>query len=570
MARPFTGKRHVGERREKRPNGDIYVYERITAYDQKTQKTRTVSEHLKGKIKAGTSEIVATRYKSKKGEDGSRAIARTHTGVTDILEWAGRESGIDADVMASFDEGEARKLLSIARYWVATDGASLPRLESWQNMHDLPYPHGISEDVYSDLFKSVGQNEDGVQSYFLARARRLSPNPVIALDSTTISTYSENQLEARRGFNKDHDGLPTIKYVTAYSEQDEEPIAYAKQPGNIPDVISVENALRQLEALGVRKPLMVTDAGYCSEHNLMEYTRRNMKFLTIMDATPVWIRQAIDAIREEISRISSVCPFDLTVSGAKTCVEHEFHYIRQRSRNGISAGETVTFTRRLYLYVFYSGERKLKRSQDFRAELLLLKRQLEEGQTEFTKAAEKRIEKYLVRSRTERGGHLRILFNDTAIQEAERYFGFFVLVSNQSLELFKALSYYRLREKIEEFFADVKESFDGRKPRVWYPDNLRGRQFAQFIGLGYHCFIAKMIRKVKNTLEISPAEETAEEERKRKKLLSWLDSHSFAQIMDWFDCIETTTVKTDTVQARWSTETTEQDRRFLKPLGVIK
>ena len=168
MARPFTGKRHVGERREKRPNGDIYVYERITAYDQKTQKTRTVSEHLKGKIKAGTSEIVATRYKSKKGEDGSRAIARTHTGVTDILEWAGRESGIDADVMASFDEGEARKLLSIARYWVATDGASLPRLESWQNMHDLPYPHGISEDVYSDLFKSVGQNEDGVQSYFLA------------------------------------------------------------------------------------------------------------------------------------------------------------------------------------------------------------------------------------------------------------------------------------------------------------------------------------------------------------------------------------------------------------------
>ncbi len=30
MAKPITGKTHVGERREKSPNGDIYVYERIT------------------------------------------------------------------------------------------------------------------------------------------------------------------------------------------------------------------------------------------------------------------------------------------------------------------------------------------------------------------------------------------------------------------------------------------------------------------------------------------------------------------------------------------------------------
>ena len=29
MANPITGKMHVGERREKRSNGDIYVYERV-------------------------------------------------------------------------------------------------------------------------------------------------------------------------------------------------------------------------------------------------------------------------------------------------------------------------------------------------------------------------------------------------------------------------------------------------------------------------------------------------------------------------------------------------------------
>ena len=68
MAKPITGKTHVGERREKRPNGDIYVYERITAYNEKTKKTYTVSQKLKGKIKAGTLNIVPTRPKKQKGE----------------------------------------------------------------------------------------------------------------------------------------------------------------------------------------------------------------------------------------------------------------------------------------------------------------------------------------------------------------------------------------------------------------------------------------------------------------------------------------------------------------------
>ncbi len=54
MAKPITGKIHVGERREKRPNGDIYIYERITAYNEKTRKTYTVSQKIKGKIKSGT------------------------------------------------------------------------------------------------------------------------------------------------------------------------------------------------------------------------------------------------------------------------------------------------------------------------------------------------------------------------------------------------------------------------------------------------------------------------------------------------------------------------------------
>ena len=191
MPRPRTGKIHVGERQEKRKNGDIYVYERVTKYNPETKKTVTVSEKLKGKILAGTTEIIPTRPKRSQKESSETAI-RKKTGLTDILEYVGKESNIDNDIHKSFSRGDAEKITSIARYLVATGGQSLTRLESWQVMHETPYVSGISEDVYSKLFKEVGVNENGMQSYFACRAKSLDTNPVIAYDSTTISTYSEN------------------------------------------------------------------------------------------------------------------------------------------------------------------------------------------------------------------------------------------------------------------------------------------------------------------------------------------------------------------------------------------
>ena len=569
MGKEFSGKSHTGIRREKRPNGDIYVYERITAYDPKTKKTRTIEEHMQGKIKAGTTEIVPTRPKRPRG-DSSVSTVRIHTGTTDILEWAGRESGIDDAIHSSFCDGDAEKILSVARYWVATDGNTLPRLESYQNMHNLPYQPGISEDVYSKLFKTIGCDEDGIQRYFSCRAAKLDKNPVIALDSTTVSTYSENQSEARQGFNKDGDGLPAIKLLTLYSVKDCEPIAFAKQPGNIPDVISVQNAIAQMKCLGIDNPLIVTDAGYCSEANLCEYTRKNMKFLTIMDAGVVWIRNVIDDLAEPMKSLSAICPFDHAIRGAGTSVMHPFTHKRERSRGGIAAGETEEFSRRLYVGIFHSPERGLQREFEFINTLLELKRQVEAGETEFTQAAEKKIELYLVKSSVGRGGKLKVSFNDAAIQKAMKYFGYFALVSNQSLDVFQMLEYYRLREKIEELFADQKGVFDSKKPRVWYPDNLRGRQFVQFIGLGYYCFLMKKIKAVRDMLGKDSETKTQKQLKMEVKLQKWLENHSFAQIMDWFDCIETTSVKTETVNARWSTETTEQDRLFLSMLGVRK
>ena len=570
MPKRITGKTHVGERREKRPNGDIYIYERITAYNEKTKKSYTVSQKIKGKIKAGTQEMVPTRSKKRKGEGSFVGAARQHTGLTDILGWVGEASGIDDDVHSSFSEGDAVKILSIARYWVGTGGNTLPRLESWQVMHPLPYRETISEDVYGKLFKDVGRNEDGIQSYFSSRAVRLPNSPVLAFDSTTISTYSENQSEARRGFNKDGDGLNTIKLLTLYSVKGREPLAFTKQPGNVPDVISIENTLSQLKCLDLEKPLIVTDNGYYSQKNMMEFAMRNVKFLTLVDSNVIWVREAVDALRETIAGMSSTCPFDPSVCGATISKMHEYSRLRQRSRNGKAAGEKETFSRRLYVHIYYSPDNEAKKELTFRKNLLELKAQIEDRVTEFTAPAQRKIDKYLTCSKKGRGGQLKVGFNDEAIAKAKKYFGYFALVSNQAMGTFTALENYRLREKIEELFAVQKGRLDGARPRTWYPDNLRGRQFVQFTSLGYHCFLTKKIKEMRATLGKNKAEKTKARVNLEKKLDKWLAQRSLGQILDWFDCIETTNVQTAMSNTRWSTESIARDQLFLEYLGVKK
>ena len=53
-----------------------------------------------------------------------------------------------------------------------------------------------------------------------------------------------------------------------------------------------------------------------------------------------------------------------------------------------------------------------------------------------------------------------------------------------------------------------------------------------------------------------------------KKLENWLAQRSLAQILDWFDCIETTRVQTAMANYRWSTESVARDKLFLEYLRV--
>lgn len=151
-------------------------------------------------------------------------------------------------------------------------------MQKWQFLHPTPYPEPISKDVYHDLFEYLGLNEGIVQNYFLARAKRCHKEGAVAFDSSTVSSYSRYIKETRQGFNKAGDGLDTVKLLTLFDLATHQPIAFAREPGNLADVSGIENALKQFSFLNISKAQIVTDKGYYSQNNIGQMLRKHIKF----------------------------------------------------------------------------------------------------------------------------------------------------------------------------------------------------------------------------------------------------------------------------------------------------
>ena len=562
-------------------NGDIYVIERQTQYDPVKKYNVVLSSRIIGKIPKGETSVVPTRPKrSSRGKvsvsnvpDPPVAASRRKVGMMDIIDHIGKASGIDDAIYAAADPGTAQKLLSLARYLLATNGQSFPGITTWQFTHPLPYEDGLSEDIYHDLFETVGRDESLIQSFFESRLSSLGGKALLAYDSTTVSTYSGRISEARYGFNKAHDGLETVKLLSLYSIETRQPVAFTKQPGNQPDVITIENALKQLQVLGINNAEIVTDNGYYSEKNLAELLHAHFDFITLIKNSIKWVKKELDSHLDEFRTTSSACPFDINTHGITIMLMQEFSRARKyaSTKKGLAEGDEETFRRRIYLHLYFNPLRRVEQDTAFDKDIFELKALIEDGASEeelSDSAAEKARKCLHIRHY---GSKCTVTFNEKAIAAKKKYHGYFALVSNCEKDPFECLRKYRQRETIEFFFESGKQRADGNRARVWSSECLMGRMFVQFIALCYYEYLSEQLRQIKQSLvsEIAdPGNEAAEALKNKKKLLSWLKNTPVYLTLQWFDAVEEVKVSTKLLSRRWTTEITVRDRLFLEKLGV--
>ncbi len=320
--------------------------------------------------------------------------------MMDIIDHIGKTSGIDAAVYDNTDTGTAQKILSLARYLLATNGQTLPGITAWQYMHPLPYEDGISEDTCHELFGQVGRDGTLMRNFFASRLKALGDKALLAYDSTTIPTCSSQIPEARHGFNKAHDGRETVKLLALYSVGTRQPVAFTKQPGNQPDVITVENALKQLSAIGIDKAEIITDNGYYSEKNLAELLHAHFDFITLVKTSIKWVRKELDAHLDGFRSTGSACPFDTDTHCVTIMRMQEFSRPRRYAsrKKGLQPGDEDRFSRRIYLHLYFNPMRRVEQDSSFDKDLFELKGLIETGSTEeeLSESAVEKVHRYLL------------------------------------------------------------------------------------------------------------------------------------------------------------------------------
>ena len=298
MGRPLSGKPCHDTTKCKQKNGWTYVYDRERQYDPSTKRYRTVRKTLLGKYPPGdpcTGPPQPTRPKRKSQSTGDKAtsevenpvgtredeknsllIKKSSSAMIDILNHVAENSGVRAEVEARFpgDEiGFAKKIITAAMYLFATDGDSWPGMQGWTRKYlgSLPYVWGlISEDMLHDMFVEIGENKELRESIFIARAKALHEEEMLALDSSTyvMETETGEILIVRNAMHKDGVLRPLLKIVFVYAIRSRKPIAYALIPANTPDSKTVYNVLKQLEMLNLSKLELFADGGYATEEDI--------------------------------------------------------------------------------------------------------------------------------------------------------------------------------------------------------------------------------------------------------------------------------------------------------------
>ena len=474
-------------------SGITYIYESVSYWDREKKQPRS-KRTLIGRLNPTTGEIVPTdgrgKRRAQKEDDpavrkGPVPVARTNRlffGATYLLDQIGEVTGLTADLKTCFPN-TYKQIQSIAYYLVLEDQNPLFRFKKWAAIHRHPFGKDIPSQRSTEIFQSV--TEEAKMHFFRLQGKRRAEKEYWAYDSTSISSRSETLRQVKYGKNKDDDQLPQINLALVFGEESKLPFYYRKLAGNVPDVKTIQELLRELDVLGYEKIKLVMDRGYYSAENINALFKKHLKFLC---GTSSALSFAKDFIREIGSKKDHYEYYNSNLELYVFTKTIAWDYEQERPYKG----DVVKEERRMYLHLYFNPDKFSDDGKAFNRRLDTLKNELLSGHR--VPEHEKDYRKYFEIKETPKKG-ISLTVKQDAVDAAHERYGFFVLISNEVKDPVTALSLYRMRDVVEKAFWNVKERLNLRRTMTSSESSLEGKLFVEFVALIYLSYIQKKMEE---------------------------------------------------------------------------
>ena len=416
----------------------------------------------------------------KTGPVPTEICLRQFCGATFLLDKISEKTGIAADLNKCFGS-LSPQILSLAYYLVIEEGLPLYRFRKWGMTHRHPYGKDIPSQRSSELFGLI--TEEAKMDYFRYQAKRHGLKEYLAFDTTSISSYSTLIRQAKYGKNKEGDSLPQINLALLYGEESMLPVYYRKLAGNISDVKTISNLIKDVDFLELDKLKLVMDRGFYSEKNINDLMKHHHKFLIGVRSSLKIISSRLDSIRDDfVTRFNYNSGLQLYIRSFTA----EWDYTEEKPR----CGKIIEDKRRIYIHYYYNDQKATDDKARFNAMLDRLENNLILGTRD--PADEKLYRKYFVINETPVRG-VTYNFKEDTIREAEKNFGYFVLMSNGIKDPVEAIRIYRMKDLIEKSFGNLKERLSMRRMSVASEENFEGKLFVQFVALQLMSYIKRQM-----------------------------------------------------------------------------
>jgi len=470
--------------------GVSYVYEDFPYWDTEKKQTRHKREYV-GKLDSDGQFVPNKAYSARikleeaalKGAaaDIGRPAARNYCGATYLLDAIGKSTGVAADLKASFPD-DYQKILSLAYYLILENEAPMYRFSRWAGNHSHPFGSDIPSQRISELFASI--SEDTKLKFFTKQNKRRLEKEYLAYDTTSISSYSELISHAKYGKNKDGERLPQVNLAMVFGQESMLPVYYRKLPGNIVDVKTVRKLLKDIDFIDLQKVKLVMDRGFYSARNINDLYHSHYKFLIATKLNTKFASSILTKVRESVKDFSN---YDINQDVYRIGCLEKWPYDEYDANGKVISSEM----RRIYAHVYFNGQRAEDEKTTFIKSLADAEKGLLAGScTEDQKVL---CDKYFVQKSTPVRG-VKIEYDEVAIRDHVKNFGYFMLLSNDIKDPSLALSTYRNKDLIEKSFGNLKNRLSMRRTSVSSSENLEGKLFVQFVALIYVSYIHKCMK----------------------------------------------------------------------------
>lgn len=453
-------------------SGITYAYESISYWDKEKKQSRS-KRKLIGKVdKDG--DIIPTDGRGHKREKLSRDMttSRSFYGATYLLDAIGKKLGLTQDLKNCFGD-KYQEILSIAYYLILEDSSPLYRFEKWGLIHSHPYGRDISSQKSSELFASI--TEDDKNRFFKLWGKHKAKDEFWAYDTTSISSYSEQLKQIQFGHNKESDPLAQLNLAVVFGELSNLPFYYRKLSGNIPDSKTLIHLLSDMKQLGFEKIKFVMDRGFYSKENVNKLYEKHFKFLISARMSLSFIQKELETIYDNFRSYEYYIPeYELYAHTIKTTWEYKLDRLYK--------GDSVKKQKRIYLHYYYNIEKSAHDEKVFDKRLIQYKKEILSSKP--LKEHQSFYDKYFIVKKTPKRG-VSVEVKREEVKKAKKYYGFFVLLTNEKMDVKQALELYRNKDVVEKAFGNLKERLSMRRLLVSSEQSLDGKLFIQFIALIY-------------------------------------------------------------------------------------